>query len=51
MPERSHYLELVLRAPVKMDVKLLEQIQEYSDWIELQEKMQGSPVIRGEMLT
>ena len=46
-----NYLQVVLRCPVKMERKLLEQIQAYSDWVELQEKMQGTLTLKPEWLT
>lgn len=35
----KHYMEVVLKCPVKMEDKLLEQILQYNEWIETQERM------------
>ena len=45
-----HYVEVVLKCPVKMEEKLIEQILQYNEWVELQEKMQGTMVLKPEWL-
>jgi hypothetical protein len=46
-----NYVEVVLKCPVKMEEKLIEQILQYNEWVELQEKMQGTMVLKPEWLT
>lgn len=46
-----HYVEVVLKCPVQMEEKLIEQILQYNEWVELQEKMQGTMVLKPEWLT
>lgn len=45
-----HYVEVVLKCPVQMEEKLIEQILQYNEWVELQEKMQGTLVLKPEWL-
>jgi hypothetical protein len=47
----KNYVEVVLKCPVKMEEKLIEQILQYNEWVELQEKMQGTMVLKPEWLT
>jgi hypothetical protein len=46
----KHYVEVLLKAPMEMEPKLLEQIQQYNEWVELQEKMQGTMLLKPEWL-
>jgi hypothetical protein len=46
----KHYMEVVLKCPVQMEEKLVEQILQYNEWVELQEKMQGTMVLKPEWL-
>ena len=43
-------MDVVLKCPVKMEPKLLEQIQQYNEWVEVQEKMQGTMILKPEWL-
>lgn len=45
-----HYIEVVLKCPVEVEEKLLQQILQYNEWVELQEKMQGTMVLKPEWL-
>ncbi|MCA1813662.1 MAG: hypothetical protein LC624_06895 [Halobacteriales archaeon] len=44
------YVEVALRCPVDMDARLIEQILQYNEWVEVQEKMQGTLLIKPEWL-
>ena len=46
----KNYMEVVLKCPVAMEEKLLEQILQYNEWVELQEKMQGTMLLKPEWL-
>lgn len=46
----KHYMEVVLKCPVKMEDKLLEQILQYNEWIETQEKMAQGYQLKPEWL-
>lgn len=46
----KHTMEVVLKCPVQMEEKLIEQILQYNEWVELQEKMQGTLVLKPEWL-
>ena len=44
------YVEVALKCPVDMDARLIEQILQYNEWVEVQEKMQGTLLIKPEWL-
>jgi hypothetical protein len=46
----SKYVEVALKCPVDMDARLIEQILQYNEWVEVQEKMQGTLLIKPEWL-
>jgi len=46
----KQYLELVLRCPEGMEERLVNDILQYNQWVELQEKMQGTLLLKPEWL-
>lgn len=47
----KQWVEVVLKCPVEMEEKLIQQILQYNEWVEVQEKMQGTLVLKPEWLT